>query len=216
MVDRSLDEKYQARYRELCRKLDMMEMIEKSGDSQSEDRLRLPLPSYQMLLEHYEEENMKIESFLAGKQSFERNIVSNVKENDIEGADPRIPLLDHKAQQQLRRRLVLGSLLKHVPAVLKLIHLNLDDVRDELRNLVHSFSFTPENVVLKRDEWTIVSIMLLKLLTHKNNVVQSSMETSESKKTLSLVLLSFQTDLTQIEVVIRDSTADIKQLVSKL
>ena len=121
-----------------------------------------------MLLEHYEEENMKIESFLAGKQSFERNIVSNVKENDIEGADPRIPLLDHKAQQQLRRRLVLDSLLRHVPDVLKLFHLNLDDVRDELRNLVHSFSFTPENVVLKRDEWTIVSIMLLKLLTHKN------------------------------------------------
>ena len=156
-----------------------------------------------------------MESFLAGQQSFQRNLVSNIVENDVDGLEPRIPLLDHKAQQQLRRRLVLDGLLKTLPDILKLIKMTLDEILDDVKALVNSFKFAADNVVFKSDEWTLIAFIVLKILSAKNEIIERSLGGEDQKKYLSLVLMSLQTDLTHMDVLIRDITADIKQLVTK-
>ena len=49
----------------------------------------------------------------------------------------------------------------------------------------------------------------------KNEIIERSLGGEDQKKYLSLVLMSLQTDLTHMDVLTRDITADIKQLVTK-
>ena len=210
--DKDLEEQYQVKYRDLCRKLDILEMLEEREDV-AEDH-RLPMPSFEMLKKHCEEENMKMEAFLAGKQSYGKDLVSGIMEKDGDDEEPRIPLLDHRAQQQLRRRLVFDSFQRTFPEVLKLLKLTFDEIRADLKQLINSFKFSADNVVFKSDEWTLLAIIILKFLSEKNSSVKSALSIEEHKKLLELVLLSYQLDLSKIDQVLRDITADIKILVA--
>ena len=211
--DQELEEQYQARFRELCRKLDILDMKEEEdGDAETE---RLPMPSYEMLKKHCKEENSKMEAFLAGKQSFSNGLVADIQEKESEAEEPRIPLLDHRAQQQLRRKLVLDYVLRTAPEILKLLHLRTDDTRSDLKELINTFKLGADNVVFKTDEWTLIVVFLLKLLSNKNSLVKDSMDEEEHQKVLTLVLMSYQFDMSRLEQVIREITADIKLLVAK-
>ena len=80
--DKDLDEKYQASYRNLCRKLELWEMIEENQNGEDEDD-KLPVPSFELLKKHCEVENNKMGAFLAGKQSYDGgNLVSDVVDRD--------------------------------------------------------------------------------------------------------------------------------------
>ena len=211
--DQELAEQYQAKYRELCRKLDILDMKEEAdGDEEAE---RLPMPSYEMLKKHCKEENSKMEAFLAGKQSIPNSLVAEIQEKDSEVEDPRIPLLDHRAQIQLRRKLVFDYVLRTAPEVLKLLHLRTDDTRSDLKELVNTFKLEADNVVFKTEEWTLIFVFLLKILSNRNSLVKDSMDQEEHQKVLTLVLMSYQFDMAHMEQVIREITADIKLLVAK-
>ena len=210
--DQDLEEQYQVRYRDLCRKLDMLEMLEDREDIGDDDKL--PLPSFEILKKHCEEENLKMGAFLEGKQSYGKDLMSSIVEKDAEGEEPRIPLLDHRAQQQLRRRLVFDSLQRTFPEVLKLLKLTFDEIREDLKQLINSFKFSSDNVVFKSDEWTLLSIIVLNFLSKKNSSVKSALSGEEQKKYLELVLLSYELDLSKIDQVVRDITADIRILVA--
>ena len=56
--------------------------------------------------------------------------------------------------------------------------------------------------------------MYEKFLSEKNSSVKSALSIEEHKKFLELVLLSYQLDLSKIDQVLRDITADIKILVA--
>ena len=210
--DTSLEEQYQARYRELCRRLDLAEILEDRDSVTEADRL--PLPSFELLKKHSEEENLKMGAFLAGQQSFDRELVTSVVEKEVDTAEPRIPLLDHRAQQQLRRKLVLEYLMKTAPDILKLIKLTLDDIRTDLKKLVNTFKLSADNVTFKPEEWTLLVIVILKLLSELNSDVNKALLEDDHKKCFTLVLMSYQIDMTQIDLLIRDLTADIKLLVA--
>ena len=173
------------------------------------------MPSYEMLKKHCKEENSKMEAFLAGKQSISKSLVADIQEKESETEDPRIPLLDHRAQQQLRRKLVFDYVLRTAPEVLKLLHLRTDDTRSDLKELVNTFKLEADNVVFKSEEWTLIFVFLLKLLSNRNNLVKDSLNEEEHQKVLTLVLMSYQFDMSHMEQVIREITADIKLLVAK-
>ena len=211
--DKQLAEQYQAKYRELCRKLDILDMREEAdGDGETE---RLPMPSYEMLKKHCREENSKMEAFLAGKQSFSNSLVADIQEKESAAEEPRIPLLDHRAQQQLRRKLVFDYVLRTAPEVLKLLHLRTDNTRSDLKELVNTFKLEANNVVFKTEEWTLIFVFLLKMISNRNILVKDSLEEEEHQKKLTLVLMSYQFDMSHMEQVIREITADIKLLVAK-
>ena len=211
--DKELAEQYQAKYRELCRKLDILDMREEAdGDGETE---RLPMPSFEMLKKHCREENSKMEAFLAGKQSFSNSLVADIREKESEAEEPRIPLLDHRAQQQLRRKLVFDYVSRTAPEVLKLLHLRTDDTRTDLKELVNTFKLEANNVVFKTEEWTLIFVFLLKMISNRNILVKDSWEEEEHQKKLTLVLMSYQFDMAHMEQVIREITADIKFLVAK-
>ena len=185
---------------------------ETDGDGETE---RLPMPSYEMLKKHCREENSKMEAFLAGKQSISNSLVADIQEKESEDGEPRIPLLDHRAQQQLRRKLVFDYVLRTAPEVLKLLQLRTDNVRSDLKELVYTFKLEANNVVFKTEEWTLIFVFLLKMISNRNTLVKDSFDEEEHQKKLTLVLMSYQFDMSHMEQVIREITADIKLLVAK-
>jgi len=209
--NKNLAEQFQASYRDICRKLDLMDLL----DEKEEVEEHLPLPSYEMLRKHCQEENSKMGAFLDGKQSYRRDLVSNIVEKDSEKVDPRLPLIDHRSQMIYRRRLVLDGLDKTFLDLLKLLKISPAEISNHLKELVDSFDISSRTVVFKPEEWTVIAITMLKLISVKNSAVSSAFSNEETMKYLRLVLLSYELDLSFVNQVIRSVTNDISSLLSK-
>ena len=154
-------------------------------------------------------------AFLDGKQSYRKEMVSNVVEKDSEKIDPRLPLIDHRAQMIYRRRLVLDGLDKTLLDILKLLKLSPADISTDLKELVDSFDISSRTAVFKPEEWTVIAITILKLISVKNSPVSSVFSSEETMKYLRMVLLSYELDLSYVDQVIRSVTNDITSLLSK-
>ena len=211
--NKGLAAQFQASYRDICRKLDLMDLLDEKEEVEEDQHL--PLPSYEMLRKHCEEENSKMGAFLDGKQSYRKDIVSNVVEKDSEKSDPRLPLIDHRSQMIYRRRLVLDGLGKTLLDILKLLKISQAEISTDLKELVDSFNISSRTAVFKPEEWTVIAITMLKLISAKNSAVSSVFSNEETMKYLRMVLLSYELDLSYIDQVIRSVTNDITSLLSK-
>ena len=211
--NKNLAEQFQASYRDICRKLDLMDLLDEKEEV--EEGQHLPLPSYEMLRTHCQEENSKMGAFLDGKQSYRKDIVSNVVEKDSEKVDPRLPLIDHRSQMIYRRRLVMDCLDRTLLDILKLLKISQANVSTHLKELVDSFDISSRTVVFKAEEWTVIAITMLKFISVKNSAVSSVFSNEETMKYLRMVLLSYELDLSYVDLVIRSVTSDITRLLSK-
>jgi len=210
--DKDLEEQYQARYRDICRKLDMLENLEKSEVAE-----KAPLPSFEMVKEHCEVENLKMSSYMAGKEIYEQEVLpkGSIRESDSATIEARLPLLDHTAQQSHRKRIVLDKLFKTLPELTKLLSFSLEDLKGNLRGLVNSFQFSADNVVFRPDEWTLIGIFLLKLLSLKMSDLHKALSDKNAVKYIKLILLSHQLDIVVLDQMMRDLTSDVIKLVAK-
>ena len=211
--NKNLAEQFQASYRDICRKLDLLDLLDEKEEV--EEGQHLPLPSYEMLRTHCQEENSKMGAFLDGKQSYRKDIVSNVVEKDSEKVDPRLPLIDHRSQMIYRRRLVMDGLDRTLLDILKLLKISQANVSTHLKELVDSFDISSRTVVFKAEEWTVIAITMLKFISVKNSAVSSVFSNEETMKYLRMVLLSYELDLSYVDLVIRSVTSDITRLLSK-
>lgn len=201
--DTDLQEQHQASYRDLVRRLDMMDLLEEEEEEQQE---RLPLPSFEMLRKHMEQENLKLTSFLAGKSSYEEEPV--LMETNAGEAEPRLPLLDRGDQLQLRRGIVLERLGHCLPSLLKTLGIQMQEVRPGLKKLVHSFQLLADNVTLPPESWRFVALLLLGLLAVQDSSLASSLSSPALLSSLGL-------HHDWLESVARQLTRDVRPLLAK-
>ena len=191
--DPGLAEQYQARYRDLARRLDMLDLQE-----QAEPADHLPLPSFQLVKKHMEEENLKLASFLEGSTSYRAAAV--VEEVEEEGEEPRLPPVDHHAQAELRRGIVLDRLTAALPPLLASLHLTLGELRPHLRTLVHTFHLLPTTITLPAAGWRLAALLLLRLLALREAGVAAAMEHAAATLHTLLADLGQATDFLDREV----------------
>ncbi|KAL7984920.1 hypothetical protein Chor_003490 [Crotalus horridus] len=122
--------------------------LDQSLPSQDARTAAKPLPSIEKLKKERSQLELKVREFYKGKFTVieEEDLAmqsererQNGKSQDNEQWAPVLPLVDSKAQQQIRRRIVLEKLQKVLPAVLDPLKIPLGDVYSELRNLVKTF-----------------------------------------------------------------------------
>merc|ERR1719378_1837118 len=75
-----------------------------------------------------------------------------------------------------------------LPEILKLLKLTMEDIRGDLKELINSFKFTANNVVFKPEEWNLLAIIILKIISERNDRVKTALVGEEQKKYLTLVL----------------------------
>ncbi|XP_013928601.1 PREDICTED: putative RNA polymerase II subunit B1 CTD phosphatase RPAP2, partial [Thamnophis sirtalis] len=133
-----------------------------------------PLPSFEKLKKETLQLELKVSEFYKGKFTVteEEDLAmqsereqQNGKSQDNEQWAPILPLVDSKAQQQIRTRIVLEKLQKALPAVLGPLKIPFGDVYSELRNLVKTFRLTNTNIIHKAPVWTLITIVLLSILS---------------------------------------------------
>jgi len=209
---------FRSRYVELCRNLDLKELEEENSreetaigrDTEAPQGDVSPVSNesdpFEKLQQEALVERLKISAYLQGKTEFDKEEKSSGatkkksekgRIKDIEerrndpSLEPRIPLVDRYAQGALRRRIFHDQLDRVLPDLLQLLGILRRDVNEALGKFVHSFSLGAENVVLKPEEWTLVSIFLLKMVSARDEKTRKCLESPSSTKYLNMLLLSY-------------------------
>merc|ERR1712150_133904 len=183
------------------------------GEEEELERERLPLPSFEMLKRHQEEENKKLSSFLAGKSSYQENEERKIVETGEEEIEPRLPPLDHHGQAALRRGIVMEGVQRALPPLLATLGLSFAQVRQPLKELVASFSMLPTNITFSRDGWTIISLSLLRLLGQRSPELDSALQTEISSLCSILESLGQPSDF--LDNLSIELTSDVDSLLEK-
>jgi len=210
--DKDLDEKFQASYRALVRKLNILDLQDE--EAEDEEKNKMPEQYFQQMKIHSEEENMKLAAFLQGKESFVKDVTSvEIVEKDQSNSEPRFPLVDHTAQKSLRRRIVLDQLDRHLPELTTLMGISYPQIRPDLTRLVDTFSLDSENIVFQPQEWNLLGLCLLKILSQVVAPIKLCFESKESIKYINLLLLSHNLSFKFLDEISNNLTLDVAQLL---
>jgi len=182
---------------------------------------------FEKLREEAEVERLKIASYFKGKTEFEKEDRPKVRpsskvakvpeiEERSDQVEPRIPLIDKYAQGALRRRVVHDQLDRVLPDVLQLLGILRRDINDQLNKLVFSFSLSAENIILKPEEWTLVAIILIKMVARQDSNTRKCLATQSSVKYLNMLLLSYAADPRMLDAKIEGFHSSIHGLLVKM
>ena len=104
-----------------------------------------------------------------------------------------------------------------IPNLLQLLGILRRDVNEALGKFVHSFSLGAENVVLKPEEWTLVSIFLLKMVSVQDEKTRKCLDSQSSTKYLNMLLLSYGiTSAAGLEEKIESFHSNVHALLTKI
>ncbi|KAL1457010.1 hypothetical protein WDU94_001688 [Cyamophila willieti] len=189
-----------AKYTALCKKLHMLELAEEADDSQLTGRSskpEQPVPNYEELKNQTEEMMIKVNEFYRGDK---RSVTfadeeDKTKENKEEDNVVVMPAVDSHAQNALRRKILMDKLNKIVPEVLRLLGAPyLSTLSSDMRSLVRTFNLTAHNVMVNASEWSLVGLVLLKLLSSKDSTLQHVFNSEQSIKHVTLLCMSYGLD----------------------
>ncbi|XP_034979899.2 putative RNA polymerase II subunit B1 CTD phosphatase RPAP2 isoform X1 [Zootoca vivipara] len=155
-----------------------------------------PIPSYEKLKEETSQLELKVQEFYRGNfalgeedlGALSRGEQHHSNDNGDHQWPPALPLVDSKAQQQIRTRIVLEKLQKVLPAVLGPLRIPLGDVYSELKDLVKTFRLTNTNIIHKTPVWTLIAIVLLSALSQNIPIFASSQHSQGYSQFLATLL----------------------------
>ncbi|XP_063373720.1 putative RNA polymerase II subunit B1 CTD phosphatase RPAP2 [Cydia amplana] len=179
-------------YQALCRKLNMLEFEDRKIDAKAKRELK-PLPDYSILQEESKRMQLKIKAYLEGKTEIpEPSTETNDASEDSNVT--QLPLVDKNAQNALRRNIVCQHLNKVLPDLLRSLGLSTFSVSAELKLLVNTFKLSANNIMFKPIQWTLIAIIVLKLLSLRDKRLEYHLEQQTAFQHMQLLLLSYKQD----------------------
>lgn len=183
-------------YQALCRKLNMLELEDRKYDTQTLQRESKPLPDYSILQEESKKIQLKVKAFYAGEMEIPELNITQQDKRLPEEVDrlTQLPLVDKNAQNALRRRIVCEHLDKVLPDLLRSLGLLTLTFSSDVRHLVSTFKLKANNIMFKPIQWTLIAIIVIKLLSLRDKRLAFFLEQPIAFRHLQLLLLSFQQD----------------------
>lgn len=184
-------------YQALCKKLNMLELEDRRSDAQTLQKDLKPLPDYSILQEESKKMQLKVRAFFAGETEIPdiEGAVEKPPETQSEESQlTQLPLVDKNAQNALRRRIVCDHLNKVLPDILKSLGLLSLSISSDVRCLVNTFKLKANNIMFKPIQWTLIAIIVIKLLSLNNKRLEYLLEQPTAFQHLQLLLLSFKQD----------------------
>lgn len=179
-------------YQAICRKLNMLELEDKKFNSKTVQREMKPLPDYSIIQEESKRMQLKVKAYLDGRTEIpEPEQESNSSNN--EGLT-QLPLVDKNAQNALRRRIVCQHLNKVLPDLMRSLGLLSFSVTSEVKLLVNTFKLSANNIMFKPIQWTLIAIIILKLLSLRDKRLEHCLEQPMAFQHMQLLLLSYKHD----------------------
>ncbi|XP_062593080.1 putative RNA polymerase II subunit B1 CTD phosphatase RPAP2 [Saccostrea cucullata] len=188
----------EAKIKDLCRRVDQQEAALDGliGEQESlEDKLpvRSLAPDYKSLKKETEDFSQRVNSFFAGGKA--------VTEKEVKSQAPvYLPSVDSHNQLLIRQRIVMDQLNKVIPDLLPPLKLSIQDVFTELKQLVTTFRLTSKNILFKPAEWSLVGLLLLKILSRKNLQVSCAFLNTSAVEYFSIFLGSIGEELEKVDL----------------
>ncbi|RUS82621.1 hypothetical protein EGW08_009614 [Elysia chlorotica] len=198
------DPRVQQGYGALCQRLDAQEkrmerLLDGSldGDAGAErvSRPLRPVPDYKALREQTEAFSLSVMEFITGKKQTPKSDGDNDADKDSEVC---LPTVDAYNQHQIRVRIVMDRLDKCLPNVLLPLNLSIQDVSGPVRELVYSCRLGKDNIVLRPGEWSLASLLILKLLAVRYPRIESAFKSNMAQRHLSALLSRLGHDFTDL------------------
>ncbi|XP_011152231.1 RNA polymerase II subunit B1 CTD phosphatase Rpap2 isoform X2 [Harpegnathos saltator] len=192
------------RYEQLCKKLNRLQL-----QDEKEDRAELaknalkPLPHLSVLQEEGKKIELKVRAFYKGQMVISENNGNKLKNQD-ELEESILPLTDAYAPNALRRRIFLDKLNKVLPDLLCALtrlpantntsvtqHICINTY-SLIKLLVSTFHLTAKNIVFNTAEWTLVGLIIIKMLSLIDKQLRSVLESKQASMYMSMILMSYK------------------------
>ncbi|XP_063633433.1 putative RNA polymerase II subunit B1 CTD phosphatase RPAP2 [Cydia splendana] len=180
-------------YQALCRKLNMLELEDRKIDAKAKRELK-PLPDYSILQEESKRMQLKVKAYLEGKTEIPEPLSTETNDTSEDSNVTQLPLVDKNAQNALRRKIVCQHLNKVLPDLLRSLGLSTFSVSAELKLLVNTFKLSANNIMFKPIQWTLIAIIVLKLLSLRDKRLEYHLEQQTAFQHMQLLLLSYKQD----------------------
>lgn len=184
-------------YQTLCKKLNMLELEDRRYDAQTLQKETKPLPDYSILQEESKKMQIKVRAFFAGETEIpdiNTTVDQPIEDQPEDNLLTQLPLVDKNAQNALRRRIVFEHLSKVLPDILKSLGLLSLSISSDVRLLVNTFKLKANNIMFKPIQWTLIAIIVIKLLSLRDKRLEYLLEQPTAYQHLQLLLLSFKQD----------------------
>ncbi|XP_052220591.1 putative RNA polymerase II subunit B1 CTD phosphatase RPAP2 isoform X3 [Dreissena polymorpha] len=192
----------QDKYKALVAKVDAQEkdFDRLLGDVSLEDegtRPSAPLPHFEFLREEVLQHQQRVQHFMKGSFTYTVQEKPTAKEDQSQSVV--LPTVDKYDQMLIRRKILLERLSKVLPDVLGPLHMLVQDVFTELRQLVFTFNLSNDNITFKPVEWTVVAVLLLKVLSSKLQSLKQAFSSPGAEQYFNILLSPLGENLATIE-----------------
>lgn len=231
-----------AKYIAVCRKLEQDERWEEEGEdildrhSGKQIEAQKPLPDYAQLQRDVKKKQLKVVSFLGGNDQYEeerdeldtipeekegesqpntkRKVKFKKQSNDSDAGEPTLPLVDSYSQDAWRQNIVIEKVTTYLQQMLEMTTLSMQEIQKLLRPMVATFHLSANNISFQPKQWRIVSLILLKLLSVRYQIIQDALRTEEGLSMQTSILSTYSLDLGYSDRVISYLT-EIQHVLSK-
>ncbi|KAK0180688.1 hypothetical protein PV327_003046 [Microctonus hyperodae] len=209
------EEKYTA----LCRKLNYIQLQEEKEERSSTTQLHdlKPAPHFSILKEEAKNLEIKVRSFYEGKMNIPLPNEHNEKSDEIQETENNIPLMDAHHPRAIRRRIFLDKLNKVLPDLLsalvdygKIQDIYNFDKTTIIKTLISTFDLSPTNIVFRTAEWTLVGLIIIKMLGIIDPNIKSLLLTKKATMYISMILMALKLDSNYLDYLINSRTKPLK------
>ncbi|XP_011164687.2 putative RNA polymerase II subunit B1 CTD phosphatase Rpap2 isoform X1 [Solenopsis invicta] len=208
------------RYQQLCKKLNKLQLEDEKEDRVNLERNNLkPLPHLSTLQEDGKKMELKVRAFYEGRMTFtseDSNKKSESKDND----ELVLPLTDAHAPNALRRRIFLDNLNKILPDLMRALTTNENisslaqctynnEKYSLIKILISTFNLSATNIIFKTAEWTLVGLIIIKMLSLIDMQLQSLLRSKQASMYMSMILTTYKLDSNYLDRLIMEITSNV-------
>ncbi|XP_057654124.1 RNA polymerase II subunit B1 CTD phosphatase Rpap2 [Diorhabda carinulata] len=179
----------QIKYMDICRRLQLREMADEKFDNSLLGNKLKPLPDYAKLKQENKDLNVKVKCFYSGvmlekeDSNFPTKINKSEENKDSEDIPVVLPLVDVNSQKALRRKIFLNAVNKSMQQLLQALRIKFyNTILSDLQNLVKTFNLNADNIVFRPVMWNYISIILVHMLSIRDNNLKVLLEEQASRE----------------------------------
>uniref|UniRef100_V9IJQ9 RNA polymerase II subunit B1 CTD phosphatase Rpap2 n=2 Tax=Apis cerana TaxID=7461 RepID=V9IJQ9_APICE len=200
------------RYLHLCKKLNKLQIEDEKNDCiDLTANILKPLPHLSILQEEGKKMELKVRAFYKGSMIIENHKNSTEVIEQDNDFIPVLPLTDAHAPKKLRRRIFLDKLNKILPDLFNALTKNKlsqyvynSEKSTLIKVLINTFSLSASNVIFKTTEWTLVGLIIVKMLSMIDPELKCLLSTKQALMYISMILMSYKLDSNYLERLIME------------
>ncbi|XP_029673130.1 putative RNA polymerase II subunit B1 CTD phosphatase RPAP2 isoform X1 [Formica exsecta] len=206
------------RYQQLCKKLNKLQLEDEKEERVNLERNVLkPLPHFSVLQEEGKKIDLKVRAFYEGRLTITSPEDNDKESNSKDDDDSVLPLTDAHTPNALRRRIFLDKLNKILPDLMRTLTTNVDtssmaqctydhERYSLIKMLISTFNLSAANIVFKSAEWTLVGLIMIKILSLIDVQLQSLLQSKQASMYTSMILMTYKLDSNYLDRLIMEIT----------